>query len=253
MALVGDPAWRVVPEEGHLVVTAGADAVWLVEDVPASVAEVVARYWTATPPAEVPGEARPVVEHLAGLGALRPAALSSPPTSVGLLVVGTAPAGFADELGATDGAADLTVVLRTNAPLRALIDVAEDLHRAATPHVLCDIAFHHSVVLGPHVVPGDTACLGCLAGRVGMRWGDPEPPDSPRAMADAPLAARLVRRWLANQRDGGAGLVNATVTFDLLSFASRREPLWRSSACTVCADWPDDGRLPLPWAPKGAA
>jgi len=253
MALVGDPAWRVVPDQGHLVVTAGADAVWLVEDVPESVAEVVARYWSATPPAEVPTEARPVVEHLAGLGALRPAGLSQAPTSVGLLVVGSPLARFADELGATDGPADLTVVLRTNAPLRALIDVAADMHRTGSPHLLCDVAFHHSVVLGPHVVPGDTACLGCLAGRVGTRWGDPDPPDSPRASADAALAAQLVRRWLANLGEGGAGLVNATVTFDLVSFATRREALWRSSVCAVCADWPDDGRLSLPWTVKGEA
>ncbi|HVF75264.1 MAG TPA: TOMM precursor leader peptide-binding protein [Acidimicrobiales bacterium] len=245
MALVGDPAWRVVADEGHLVVTAGADAVWLLEDVPASVADVVARYWSDAPPADVPAEARPVVEHLAGLGALRPAALSAAPTSVGLVVVGSPLPAFADALGAADGVADLTIVLRTNAPLRALIDVAADLR---SPHVLCDVAFHHSIVLGPHVVPGDTACLACLAGRVGTRWGDPEPPAEPRAAADAALAAALTRRLLANQHDGGAPLVNATVTFDLLTFATRREPLWRSSACAVCADWPDDGRLSLPWA-----
>ena len=79
MALVGDAAWRVSEDEGHLVATAGADAVWLIEDVPAAVAAFVGLFWSASPPAagEVPSEARPVVEHLAALGALRPAGLDT--------------------------------------------------------------------------------------------------------------------------------------------------------------------------------
>ena len=138
----------------------------------------------------------------------------------------------------------MTVVVRTNAPLRALLDVAADLHRQQAAHVFCDLAFHHTVGLGPQVVPGDTSCLGCLVARVGVRWGDPEPPDAPAALSDAALAARLVARALGN--DNGS-LVNAAVSLDLATLTSRREPLWRSPACAVCSDWPVDGRIPLPW------
>ena len=249
MALVGDPAWRVEADGGHLVVTAGADAVWVVEDVPPSVADVVARYWSAAPPdmADLPAPARPVVERLAGLGALRPAALRVASPGVRLVVVGDPLPAFADELG-TDDDGGLVVVLRTNAPLAALIDTAASLHRTGTAHVLCDVAFHHTIVLGPHVVPGDTACMACLAGRVGVRWGDPPPPVAPMAMSDAALAARLICRWVANVTAGSAALVNATVAFDLASLSTRRAPLWRSPLCPVCEPWPGDGSVALPWA-----
>lgn len=257
MALVGDPAWRVAPDEGHLVVTAGADAVWLIEDVPAAVAEFAARFWTDSPPAadDVPSEARPVVEHLAGLGALRPTAFPAAASDVGVLWAGPPSASFAEELERALGrpvkgsppADGTTLVVRTNAPLLALLDVAADLHRQQAPHVFCDLAFHHTIGLGPHVVPGDTACLGCLVARVGVRWGDPEPPVAPAALRDAGLAARLALRALAGEH---ASLVNAAVSFDLATLVSRREALWRSPACAVCSDWPasaTDGRIALPW------
>ena len=245
MALVGDPGWRVIPDGGRLVVTAGADAVWYVEDVPASVADLVARYWSDEPPADVPTHAQPVVEHLAGLGALRPAALTPTSSGVRVEVVGSG-AGL-DGFDVGPAGAGLVVVVRTNAPLRSLLSVAQRLHAAGVAHVLVDVAFHHTVVLGPHVVPGDTACMGCLVGRVGVRWGDPEPPSVPLAVGDVGLAAALAKRWIQSLAEGSAALVNATVAFDLPSLTTRREPLWRLPACEVCTPWSAGGAIELPW------
>lgn len=257
MALQGDPAWTVVADGGHLIVTAGADAVWLVEDVPAAVVAVAARYWTPDPPtdAELTDEARPVVAHLAALGALRPRLPSVEAEPVGLLVVGDPVPDFGNALGRrlawADGSAGpggLTVVVRTNAALRALMPVAADLAGQYAPHVLCDLAYHHTIGLGPHVSPGDTACLACLAGRVGSRWGDPDPPVRPAVAAqDTELAALVLARWVLGRDDPAGSLANATVSIDLVSLASHREPLWRSPGCPICADRPGNGRVALPW------
>ena len=241
MTLEGDPAWRVAPDEGRLVVTAGADAVWLLEDVPAAVADVVARFWSASPPApdELPPVAQPVVAHLVGLGALRPAGSTEPRNCVAVVEVGDPAPAFTSALPVRAGA-DFTVVVRTNAPLRALVDAARELAITGRPHVLCDLAFHHTVALGPHVVPGDTACMACLAQRVGVVWGDPDPPTNPAVAsdpADAALAGALVARWLRHGA-GLANLVNATVSFDLDDLYTRREPLWPAPGCPnqSCAD-----------------
>jgi hypothetical protein len=237
MGLAGDPAWAVAAELGHLVVTAGADAVWLVEDVPGHVAEFVARFWSDAPPLHVPDAAKPVVAHLTGLGALRPAALTTaPPAAVRLLF-----AGDPVDLGLPLDPAGLAVVVRTNASLLRAAELAADV---AAPHVLVDLAFQHTVVLGPHVFPGDTACVACLAGRVGTRWGDPPPPTIPGALDDAALAGMLLARAVR-----GGALVNATVSIDLDDLSTRREPLWPVPGCAVCGDWRTDGSIALPWSP----
>jgi hypothetical protein len=242
MGLAGSPGWAVASELGHLVVTAGADAVWLLEDVPGDVAQFVARFWSDAPPLDVPDPAKPVVAQLTGLGALRPAQAGSatPPGNAFRLVF----AGDPIDLGLAADPADpkgLTVVVRTNASLLDAADAAADL---TTPHVLVDLAYQHTVVLGPYVFPGDTACLACLAGRVGTRWGDPAPPTRPGAMDDARLAGMLLARAVR-----GTTLVNATVSIDLDDLSTQREPLWPAPGCPACRPWRTDGAIALPWSP----
>jgi bacteriocin biosynthesis cyclodehydratase domain-containing protein len=257
VSLVGDPAWTITADGGHLVITAGADAVWLVEDVSADTVERLREFWSSTPPAEseLPAPAVPLVQHLAGLGALRPQGWNEPVAAVRVIDVGDPSAAFRDALARTVSVnvdAPTAVVVRTNAPLRALADLAAELASTRTPHVLCDLAFRQTLVLGPYVVPGDTSCLACLAGRVGTRWGDPDPPAAPAAAGDAELAATLVSRWArAGAGSTRAALVEATVSFDLENFSTRRESLWPVPSCPACAiagRTPDDrGVLDLPW------
>ena len=204
-------------------------------------------------PTRFPDAAKPIVAHLAALGALRPIALHSEATEVGLLFVGDPIESYGTELRerlpcvqlGTASADGITVVVRTNATLRSLAEQAEDLQRRGAPHVLCDLAFHHTLVMGPHVVPGDTACLACLAGRVGSRWGDPTPPPEPAATRHAELAANLTAHWLVNRSDPAGTLVNATVTLDLRSLETVRAMLWRVPGCPVCGPWELTGRADL--------
>jgi hypothetical protein len=237
MGLAGSPGWAVAAESGHLVVTAGADAVWLLEDVPGDVAQFVARFWSDAPPLDVPDPAKPVVAQLTGLGALRPAGAAAPPPRAFRLLF----AGDPVDLGLAADPNGLTVVVRTNASLLDAADAAADL---TTPHVLVDLAYQHTVALGPSVFPGDTACLACLAGRVGTRWGDPQPPARPSAIDDAGLAGMLLARAVR-----GTALVNATVSIDLDDLSTRREALWPAPGCPSCRQWRPPGTIALPWSP----
>jgi bacteriocin biosynthesis cyclodehydratase domain-containing protein len=257
VALVGDRAWTVVADQGQLVASAGADVVWTIEDVPPTIVDLVGQFWSHHPPVPeaLPDAAKPIVAHLAALGALRPIALESEATEIGLLFVGDPIESFVVELRerlsdvqlGTASAHGITVVVRTNATLRSLAEQAVELQRRGAPHLLCDLAFHHMLVLGPHVVPGDTACLACLAGRVGTRWGDPAPPPEPAATTCAELAATLVAHWLANRTDPAASLVNTTLTLDLRTLETVRSVLWRVPGCPVCSHWELTGRVDLPW------
>ena len=108
-----------------------------------------------------------------------------------------------------------------------------------------------ALALGPFVVGGHTACIGCLAGRVSQRWGDPLPPEQPRAAGPigARIAAGMIMQQLVLATAGRLPLINATVAVDLDSLESTRSPCLRSASCPHCAPIVTDGRITLPWAP----
>jgi bacteriocin biosynthesis cyclodehydratase domain-containing protein len=241
--LVGDPGWCTTVDGDRLIVVGGADAVWVVDDIEPDSAAAVLQFWSPDPPAleRLPSHAQPVIAHLTALGALRPVLPDGPERPISTVYVGDRADGFETAVGTGP---PITVVVRTNGTLRDLVPVARQLQ---TPHVLCELAFHHTISFGPLVAPGLTACLACLTTRVGLRWGDPDPPPRPAGLEAAQSAGLLVGRMI---RRDSKSLVNATVALDLDTLETRREPLWRDPACPVCAGPPIDGNLPLPWAPR---
>lgn len=68
---------------------------------------------------------------------------------------------------------DLLVIIRTSVKLA---ETMEDYKKIRCPHLFVDIAYDHTLSLGPLVFPGETSCLGCFIGRITRNWGDAEPP-----------------------------------------------------------------------------
>ncbi len=64
---------------------------------------------------------------------------------------------------------DLLIIVRTSG---RLAQVMEDYEKITSPHLFVDIAYDHTLSLGPLVFVGETACLGCFLGRVTRNWGD---------------------------------------------------------------------------------
>ncbi|MFD9699539.1 hypothetical protein [Lentzea sp. NPDC059081] len=252
MSLVADPAWQAQLREEGLVVYAGADLAYLIPDLPGAVAaelaglfEPVSRGAARTVDESRLGE--PVRRHVAQLrtlGALRPAGLPSDdarPVKVGTLVVGEAPAGLVERLP-HDQDPDLLLVVRTTGTLLDLVEVARTTE---VPHLLLDLAYHHTAAIGPFVVPGAGACLACLAVRAGRRWGDPPPPPNPGALAfDFPLS--LATQAIQNIRSGSLALLDTVVTVHLDEFTTTRESVLLAAGCEVCPKI-DVGRVSLPW------
>lgn len=262
VAWVANPEWTFDegPEEA-VTVRAGADHVFVLDDLPAGVAAEVAACWAGVvardglsagavgPDTLSPGAAR-AVDQLVLLGALRPAVAAAGPTlAVGVTFAGTIPPALQDSLAEAVGAAgcarqavgaraDLAVCVRTTA---TLADAATQAAGLTMPHLFVDAAHHHTVSLGPLVVPGETACLGCLAGRIAARWGDSSPPPAPAAAGHAVLVAGLVAVELAKVAVGTCELANRTVALDLARWRVTDETLLRLPGCPGCgAD--QDGR-----------
>ncbi|MDB5846922.1 MAG: hypothetical protein JWP29_674 [Rhodoferax sp.] len=242
-----------------LVVNGGADEVYVVDEAPAhACAKLIAlcdagqaRQWLQDP---LLGAA---IRQLRRLGALVP--LGATTTQRPALVIHWAgqplPAlpnalqahGWTclPEPNADDDA--LTLIVRTTASWSDLL-VAYQAAPLTRTHVLLDLAYHHTVGIGPMVVPGQTACLACMGHRVMRRWGDLPGPEQP-AMAQR---AAGVAALLADAAVLGPRLVERTFTLDLRSLQMHSSQVFVLPDCPVCAAMESSGvarltPLPLPW------
>jgi bacteriocin biosynthesis cyclodehydratase domain-containing protein len=118
------------------------------------------------------------------------------------------------------------------------------------PHLFIDLAYHHTVSIGPLVFPGRTACVACLQGRIASRWGDDEPPALAAVQKHLPLIASLITVELEKLADGDTSLTNRTVAWDLQDRAINDNQLLKLPLCPVCKDKQLDlpGNFALPWA-----
>lgn len=255
------PAWRLEILNGMLLVSAGADAVYVVDEAPPEARDQVlalcrsgvARSWQHDP---VMGAA---IRQLRRLGALVPAqalAASDRPSLylhwVGQPLPALADAfqdhGWSCQAAAGLGSA-LTLLVRTTSTMAELLAA----YQAAPPldtHVLLDLAYQHTLGIGPMVVPGQTACLACMGQRVMQRWGDLPPPAAPALLRRAAGIAAL----LADAAVLGPSLVERACTLDLQNLRLQSSPVFPEPDCPVCAvlrvqDERRDIPLPLPWLP----
>ncbi|MEU4739818.1 hypothetical protein AB0G02_05035 [Actinosynnema sp. NPDC023658] len=249
-ALVPDPAWRAQLQAEGLVVHAGADLAYLLPDVPGAEARVLVELFepvlrgSARPldPDRLPAPVRAHLPQLRSLGALRPAGLPVPdePLSVGVRVIGAEPAGLGGHFPPAAAEPDLVLVVRTSGTLADLAALREP-----KPHLLLDLAYHHTASLGPFVVPGASACLGCLTVRARRRWGDPEPPARPAATTtDFPLL--WAKHAIARLAAGSLALLDRVVTLNLDEFTTTAEDVLPAADCEVCPRF-EVGRVDLPW------
>lgn len=233
-----DPAWSITREGGTLRVRAGADHLFALDDI----ADDVATALLARPlfrPATA-GAGAGIFDQLVTLGAVRPAiSAAGDPMETSLVWAGDPVAAVADGVGAhlasavlSDRPASLVVYIRTTATLGATAELAAA--GPAVPHLLVDAAYHHTVSLGPLVVPGDTSCLSCLVMRVSTGWGDEPPPPRPAATRRPDLLAAVVAAEIDKVAGGDTGLVNRTVALNLTTWRTTEGTLLKAPWCPAC-------------------
>jgi bacteriocin biosynthesis cyclodehydratase domain-containing protein len=255
-----DERWQVRRDGEHLLATAGADLLLAVDDVALDVIEEIVALWQADQldPTGLSAEAADVFEQLKTAGVVRNALAAADRATIEVRVVGRhTAAGDAvrSDLAAryrpppsspAVAAADLVVVVRTTGRLD---DVMVDYETLTAPHLLVDAAYDHTVSLGPLVFPGETACLGCLAGRLVATWGDPVPPPSPRVQRHPALLVGLVGNEVDKILAGhDRGLVNRTVAYDVDHHTIMAANIYKLPMCPHCGRrGPMPGAIRLPW------
>jgi len=238
-------AWAVDPgpDPTTLVLSAGADRRIAVDGLAADDRAAVER-WAAdgeVPSIPWPGTPRArLIDRLVELGAVVPIAGADDGGTM-RVVAGDPAVGARLEGLLTEATGDLVVAVRTGA---GWPDVPDGLHLGV------DLALHHTVVLGPLVVPGVTACLACLDARVAHRWGRPAVPDQPAVQRRLAIVAALVDVQVGLVASGTSPLVNATVAWNLETGDVDRQSLYKLAGCPRCApaEIPAGaGRVALPW------
>jgi hypothetical protein len=245
-------------EEGLLLCHAGADAVYSIEDVHGDAAEELLGRWMADDlaPEGLSAAARRLWLQLLTAGAVL-LQVERPVESVGLRCVGDQPNSFITRLVellagmsirvVPEHDAPLLVFLRTNGRLGVLCD--ETYANLRGPHLLVDLAYQHTLSLGPLVFPGDTACLACLVGRLTDRWGDALPPPQPGMLDAVELVGSLLALHLRDIAMGGQALINRTVAYDFEEHEIKKNRVHKLPWCPVCSlssDAGATGRIELP-------
>ncbi len=260
--LKNNPRWTLFAEKGVLLLSGGADELYVVDE--AKSAECISRL-TAAWQNDTAGSlledsvCGAAVRQLQRIGALAPTAAMQSVRRLALAWLGEPQAALLAALqrqtaGMTElvfcenqADADLLVLIRNNASWQeSLRQYRDDPPRQ--PHLLIDAAYHHTLSVGPYVVPGDSACLACLGHRITNRWGDMPPPPQPQAAGQHELIAALILQTAAGK---ALAYLERVVSLDLQTLNSRSERVFRLPKCEVCQKdnvLDAQGFLPLPWA-----
>lgn len=256
---VPSPAWCLESLNDLLVVNGGADEVYVIDEAPAEARDRLidiclqgqARTWQ--------GDATlgAAIRQLRRLGALVPAgAVRTERPALQVQWAGQPLLGLVDSLqthgwtclpGRVDRCDALTLLVRTTQSWSELLRYYQD----APPdgiHVLLDLAYHHTLGIGPMVVPGQTACLACMGHRVMRRWGDLPMPQEPAMLQRAAGIGAL----LADAAVLGSRLVERAFTLDLRTLRMDSSTVFVQPECPVCALSATEAinrkaALPLPW------
>jgi hypothetical protein len=242
-ALRWSPAWVIEPAGAppagstELVLSAGADRRVAIDGLDPRT-RAAAQRWQAGEPAVAHDRAQHLLrDRLVALGALTPAL----PSAAAVTLIGdpAVTGELAELMGPGMAPHDLTVAVRTGAAWPSIPD--------GRVHMGLDVALHHTIVLGPLVLPGASACLGCLDARLAQQWPAAPVPSRPAVQRCLAVAAALLRVQVDLVAGGASPLVNATIAWDLECGTTDRQALYKQPGCTRCDTGGASGRVALPW------
>lgn len=133
-----------------------------------------------------------------------------------------------------------------------MVDLLKDYKKINVPHVLIDLAYDHTISIGPLVFPEETACLGCFVGRITRNWGDATPPEFSKVNESYELITSLILENIKTfQRLGSCPeLIDQVWSLNLKDFSSKYDKIFRLPWCPIC--FPEKvqegtGSFELPW------
>jgi len=145
--------------------------------------------------------------------------------------------------------ADILIVVRSNSTYAELLENIK-YQSLIKPHLFVDVAYHHTLSIGPLVFPGETACIACLQGRISTRWSDEAPPALPRMAKQYPgVISELIKTEVERIAKDDTSLTNKTVSWNFLDRVVKKDQLLKVPLCPICTQNKPkhSGALVLPW------
>ena len=263
-----NPAWALFSQTHAqrelLLVSGGADELYVVDEADTPmVVERILGHWRNDTLAVLQDDAEcgPAVRQLIRLGVLAPLQAVRKMQRYALDWLGEPVPGLADafdrhasaDLQRVDAVADAELLVLVRHGLGWEQALARYRARMpAQPHLLVDLSYHHTLALGPYVVPGQSACVYCLGNRVLRRWGDAAVPAMPAVAAQPARIAALVAPLL-DQPHLLLGYLERSVWLDLHRLHGERDRVLRLPWCPACqrGEAVLPAPLSLPWDAGG--
>ncbi|QQS20221.1 hypothetical protein IPL85_02095 [Candidatus Saccharibacteria bacterium] len=256
-------SWNLIYENGLLILNAGADKIFAIEDTSSQVGKELVVLWDQEQISldKLSPEAQEVAEQLKTAGILLNVIEQKQTFGISYYFLGSSDEQLSkrieNELGekykSVSSNADLLLIIRTNGKLVELTS-SNYYKELAIPHLFIDLAYEHSISVGPLVFPRQSACISCLIGRVITYWGDAEPPTKPAIQHNSGLIAGVVGleiKKILEQYD--RELVNNTIAYDFENHKVRKSSVYKLPMCPVCGSSKIDnvGSIKLPWGQIG--
>lgn len=241
------PEWRIAQQDRFLIVSGGADALYKIElENDAQSFFATMRHKSPFTQSMLKQPDNRIFEELVTAEVIVPVLQKHDPLKVSII-------GDTHKLPLTVNedvrTADLLLIVRVNSTYAKLLENI-GYQSIKKPHLFVDMAFHHTLSLGPLVFPGETACIACLQGRITTRWGDENPPLSPRVMNSyLDMASGLIAVELDRIAQDDTSLTNKTVCWNIQDRVTKINQLLKVPLCPICTHnkIDDSGALALPW------
>ncbi|MBU4099686.1 hypothetical protein KJ980_08660 [Patescibacteria group bacterium] len=252
-----NPNWTILYENNLLILNAGADKIFAIENVPQETAEELIKSWKEklVDPINLSQPAKDIFTQLitANIVKIAGGKENKAIKEVSVKFIGDNIPKLLDLIKSNkninvDGnnPADLIIFIRTNSLLKDLTN--KEYKNLSTPHLLVDISYHHTFSIGPLVYLGETACMGCLIGRLSNYWGDAMPPKQPAIAGSINLIADIIKMELNKMLDGDQSLINKTVSYDFENYEIKTNKLYKLPWCPFCkTPIANPGYISLSW------
>ena len=142
--------------------------------------------------------------------------------------------------------ANFTITIEADADLAVLLRTSDGWPETVLPHLAVDPRFHHTLVIGPYVLPGLTTCTDCVDRRIARRWPALDEPEQPAGLSRPTLIAELLAIQLNLISAGTSALANGLISWDLESGESSHTTALMFPGCSTCDPGPASGTIALP-------
>lgn len=260
-----NPSWTLFIQSDMLFLSGGADEIYAVDEAATpACAQLIFSAWQQgnLDTLRHQPECQPALRQLRRIGAIVSKQALAAAQTLALVWLGEPNPGLlaalqqltahatVPKLIADSAAADTLLLIRTTANWETTISTYQAFG-LRQPHLWVDLAYHHTAVIGPYVVPQETACVHCLANRVAHRWGDAPLPELPQVQEQTALLAALIYS-IFNQspKPQWVNWMERSLSFDLNTLQTQSARIYRLPWCPVChpgVEAPLAAPLSLPW------